>query len=158
MSTATVARPSVSREADRIACRESPYPLARPARRGRVRVRVEGCLSARRDPGAQGRVVVEHATLELDEVGARFDAQLMCEVVAELLVRAQRLRLPAGAICGEHPLSAQPLVERVLLGQRIELAQRFEMLTPIESRLRAQRERVEVTPLEARPLGVRPWP
>ena len=139
MSTATVASPSFSCDARGCCCSASPYSVDRP--RGtphgcpHAATRVERRRCAPCGAGAQRRVVIEHATLELDELRARFEPELLREVVPQLLERAQRLGLPAGPVRREHALPAQALVERVLVGERVELAQRFEVLTALEARL-----------------------
>src|SRR5215510_7752440 len=97
--------------------------------------------------------MIEHAPFELDELRSGFDAEFLGEVAAQLLERAQRVRLPAGAIRGEHALRAEAFVERVLLGERLELAQRFEELAAFESCLGAQRQRVEPAPFEPAAFG-----
>lgn len=54
--------------------------------------------------------------------GARFDAELGAEHVAQLVVGAQGLGLPPGAVEGQHPLRPQAFPDPVGRGERLQLA------------------------------------
>ena len=72
-------------------------------------------------PAAEGGVLAEYPSVELLQLLARRDAQLLVERPPCLTVRRQRFRLPPGAVEREHELGAQVLVERMLDDQRLEL-------------------------------------
>ena len=46
----------------------------------------------------QARVLIEHAAFELDDLGRRFDTQLVAQRGAQRLARAQGFGLPPGAV------------------------------------------------------------
>ena len=143
--------------------REDDRTVAPPLLRGRS--------AARPAPGVERRVLAEDRLLELAQRGARLDPELLDEHAARLLVRLERLGLPAAAVEREHQLAAEPLAERVLGDQRLELGdevgvgaerelgvdqilqrRRRELLEP---RGLAKRERLEEQVGERRPAPER---
>ena len=116
----------------------------------------------RRDPrrrtGAQRGIMVEHAALQLDELRPGFETELLGETSPQVLEGAQRFGLSAGPVGRHHPLAAQPFVQRIFVGERVELAQRLEILTALQAGVGAAAERVEPAPIEAGPLGDGPRP
>ena len=60
--------------------------------------------------------------MQLAQPVAGLDAELLDERAPRLLVGLERLRLAAGAVEAEHQLAPQPLPQRVLVDQRLELA------------------------------------
>ena len=66
---------------------------------------------------------------------ARLEAQLLDEELAALAVGLERLRLPAGAVEGEHELGAQPLAQRMRADERLELADDLRVRADRELRL-----------------------
>ena len=71
--------------------------------------------------GTSGRerlVLTQDRRLELPEVRAGLEAELVLEHAATRLVGVQRVRLAAGAVEREHQLGAQPLAIGVLGHER----------------------------------------
>ena len=70
----------------------------------------------------QERVVLaEDRGLELAELRAGVDAELLDEGLARGAVGGERVGLPAGAVEREHELRARPLAQRLGLDERLEL-------------------------------------
>ena len=63
--------------------------------------------------------------LELPQLRRGLEAELLDQVAARLLVRAEGLRLTARAVEREHVLSTEALAERVLLAQHLQLGDEF---------------------------------
>ena len=59
--------------------------------------------------------------MELAQLPARLDAQLVDELPSGLLVHVERLGLPAAPVEREHQLRTEPLPQRMLGGERLEL-------------------------------------
>ena len=66
--------------------------------------------------------MLEDLALQPLEVGAGLEAELLGERAATLLVDLQRLALAVGAVQGQHELPAQPLAQRMLADEQLELA------------------------------------
>ena len=94
------------------------------ARLSRRRLR-RACLS-RRD-GEQGLVLDEDPPLQLLELRARLEPELIDERGARVLVCGERIRLPAVAIEREDQQLTQPLTQRVLAHERLELGHHLRM-------------------------------
>ena len=74
-------------------------------------------------PGrAERRVLTKDRVLQRTELFARLEAELLRQHVARGPVRRQRLRLAPRAVERPHQLRAEPLAQRVLLDERLELA------------------------------------
>ena len=84
----------------------------------------------------QGGVLAEYPPVELLQLLARRDAQLLVERPPRLTVRRERFRLPPGAVEGEHELSAQMLAERMVRDQRLEL--RDQLAGAAEGKVRVE--------------------
>ena len=74
---------------------------------------------------------------------------------AAVVVRAQRLGLPARAVEREHQLPAQPLAQRVLRDERLELATSSRACAEREVRVDALLQRVQAQLLEPLDLALR---
>jgi hypothetical protein len=110
------------------------FAWRRPSdRRGRGR----GRGLARRSGGLELRVVAEHAALELAQLGARLQPELLVEERARLAVDLERLRLAAGGVEAAHQLGAQPLAEGVLGHQRAQLGHDLALAAAAEIGLEA---------------------
>ncbi len=70
--------------------------------------------------------------MQLPQLAARLDAELLDEPAAGRLVDLQRVGLAAGAVEGEHELAAQALLQRVLGGERFQLADQLGVLAERE--------------------------
>src|SRR5207248_3123914 len=68
------------------------------------------------------RVLVENSLLEVAQCGARLDPQLLDERATRVLVRGERLALPPTAVEGQHELAAQPLAQRMVGDEALQLA------------------------------------
>ena len=62
----------------------------------------------------QGRVLLEHRQLELAQLRARFDGQVLDQQRAPRLVGLERVRLATATVEGDHQLPAEPLAHRML--------------------------------------------
>ena len=88
-----------------------------------------GCVvgSEHRPPNAPRRrpveigSLLEHGPLEVAQRRSRFDADVVGEAAADGVARPQRLGLAAAAVEGEYPLSAEPLTQRMLSDEAVEL-------------------------------------
>ena len=69
----------------------------------------------------QARVLGEDRGLEGLQLRTRVEPELLAEHLAGVLVGAQRLRLPTGAVEGEHQEAVEPLAQRRLPDQLLEL-------------------------------------
>src|SRR5439155_9474528 len=104
--------------------RGSQHPRApetpRPIRRGR------------RDRRAQTSVLLEDAPLELPQLSARLEAELVHKPAPARLVGGERIRLPRGPIEAEHQLGEQTLPERVLGDEPLELTHQLRAAPELE--------------------------
>ena len=78
------------------------------------------------------RILLQDRSLERLERRGRVDAELLDQGAPRLLVGLERLGLPARPVQREHQLTAQPLAQRVLRDETLELAH--------ELRVAAERE------------------
>ena len=95
-----------------------------PEQRGR------GCRDAacgRRRVDVQRRILLEDRALELAQRLAGLDPQLLDQRAACALVHGERVGLAARAVEREHQLPAQPLAQRVLRDQPLELGDELRM-------------------------------
>ena len=76
----------------------------------------------RRRRGPQGRVVAQDRPLQLAEGRRRLQAELVEQQLPDLAVGLEGLGLAAAAVEGEHELAAEPLAQRLLGDQALELA------------------------------------
>jgi hypothetical protein len=114
-----------------------------------------GCRRRRRFDGSaaiERCVLPENRALELLKLAARLDAELVDEHAPRVLVHAQRLGLPSGAVEGEHELSPEALAQGVLRHERLELADELRLPTRGEVGLEAILARREAQLVEARDL------
>ena len=104
----------------------------------------------RRGRRLEGQVLVEDGGLEPTERRARLDTQLVCEHTPGLAIGLERVRLPARAVERDHELASQPLVERMLRDERLELADQLEMTSQGKLGLHACRDTGDTEILEPR--------
>ena len=122
-SSAMPGRPSspstrMSPNASRPAIRNAAAPNSS------CRVRGGGCaprLGLVRPGQVERRVVGEDRVVQVLQLGARLDPDLVDERVPRVAVGLERLRLAAGAIQREHPLGVQVLAQRIRSDERVEL-------------------------------------
>ena len=104
----------------------------------------------------EARILREDLLLERAELRTGLDAELLDEHVARLLVGAQRVGLTARAVQGEHEQLAEPLPDRVLLGEPLGLDRDRRVAAPLEIDRELGLQRDEVQLLQALALGLRP--
>ncbi len=98
--------------------------------RGRLRRQV---VRARGDRGPVERgVLLQDRALQLLERGRRLDPQLLDEHASRVLVRRERVRLPAGAVEHAHLERAEGLAQRLLVDERLDLCGEAPVSTEIE--------------------------
>ncbi len=103
----------------------------------------------------QRLVLPQDRGLELAQLRAGVDAELLDERLAGGAVGGERVRLPAGAVEREHELSARALAERLRLDERLELGDELCMPAEREIRLDPLLDGDRAQLLEPRDLGLR---
>jgi hypothetical protein len=98
--------------------------------------------------------VCQDAALELLELLARLDAQLVDERPARILVRLEGLGLAPRAVEREHQLGAQPLSKRMVADQRFELADHLRVVAERQLGLDALLDGRQAQLLEAGDLAL----
>jgi hypothetical protein len=81
-----------------------------------------------RDPG----LVAQDLRLQLLQLRAGLDPELLDEAHPRRLVGVERLRLPAGAVEREHQQAPEGLAQRVLADERVELADDVAVAAELE--------------------------
>jgi hypothetical protein len=99
--------------------------------------------------------VQQDPALELAQLRPRLDAELAGQPVAGLLHRVERVGLAAGAIEREHPLAHEPLAQRVIAGEVVELGQKLRAGPAFEVGLDALLDCRQPPLLEPLGLGIR---
>ena len=117
-----------------------------------LRRRRAGAARAPRSSAGSWRRIACSSCLQLL---ARLEPELVGELALRLAVGAERLGLPAGAIEREHQLAAQPLAQRMLGDERVELADQLRVPARGEIGVDPLLERRPAQLLEPRDLGLR---
>jgi hypothetical protein len=112
--------------------------------------------AGRRWGGLQRTVLGEDRLLQPLQRRGRVDAQLLGQHRAGLLVDAQRVRLPPGAVQRQHQLPAPPLPPRLGGHQRLQLADQLCVAAGGEPELGQLLDRGPPQLLQAGGLGLRP--
>ena len=94
------------------------------------------------------RVLDEDRALEPRQGGARLDAELVEQRALRLVVRVERLRLPAGAVESEDQQAAEALAERMLCDEAFELTDEVGVAPQLQLRVDAIFDRDEPQRLE----------
>ncbi|HEX3455583.1 MAG TPA: hypothetical protein VHS03_13230 [Gaiellaceae bacterium] len=97
----------------------------------------DGCRDGRR----QRRVLRQDPLLEPAHLLRRLDSELLVEQAPQLAVRRQRVCLSPGAVEGKHEQRAQPLAERLLTHERLELGHCTVGAAVVDSLLEVSLER-----------------
>ena len=92
--------------------------------------------------------------LELPQLRARLDPELVDEAGARILVDLERLRLPARPVEREHALPAKRLAQRVLTHERFELPDHVAVQPELELGVDALADHDEAQLLESPNLGL----
>ena len=133
---------------------EHGHDLARgPRRRRRQLDRLPCALDAGRR--AERLVLSEDRLLELPELVGGIDPELLDEHPPDVLVRLERLGLPAAAVQREHQLRAGPLPVRLGRDERLEVGDNVEVPPERELRVDELLPRRELQLLEPRDLRAR---
>ena len=95
-----------------------------PAGQHRLDDVLDPVLGRRHDrlPPFKPRILSEDRAVQLLQRWAGLDSELVDEHAPGVVVDLERFRLPARSIEREHQLAAKPLAKRVLVGERLELA------------------------------------
>ena len=101
------------------------------------------------------RILGEDALVQLPEPGARLDPDPVDERRARVAVGLERLRLPPATVEREHPLAVDALAQRVLGGQRVQLADHLGVATGLDVGVDRHLGGAQAQPLEAAYLGGR---
>ncbi len=132
------------------AATSSPRPISGVAGAGRL----DGHSGRRRRRLERG-ILPQDRALELLESRGGLDAELLDERAPGRGVGLERLRLAAGAVERKELLAAQPLAERMLPDERLELGDQLRMPAERELRLETGLDRAEPLLLEPCDLGSR---
>ena len=97
--------------------------------------------------------MAQHCCLDSLELTAGIEAELVAKQLADPLVGGERVRLPAAAVERHHQMTPQPLPERILPHQELELADELVVATAGEIGGDASLDRGEVLLFEAGRLG-----
>ena len=97
----------------------------------------------------------EDRLVELVQLGAGLDPELLDEHLARVAVGLQRVGLAAAAVQREHQLRVQPLAPRVLAGELLELADQLGVAPGGQVGLDAHLHGREALLLQPRDLGRR---
>ena len=103
----------------------------------------------------QRLVLAQDRGLELAELGAGVDAELLDERLARAAVGGERVRLPAGPVEREHQLGARPLAQGLRIDERLELRDELRVTAECEVGVDPLLERDGAELLEPRDLGLR---
>ena len=104
--------------------------------------------------GCERRLLAQNRRVKLLERGARLDSQLVDEHAAGFLVGAERFGLAPRAVEREHQLAAEPLAERILLDEPLELSDELGCRATFEIGLDSLFEGSRPKLLEAGDLGL----
>ena len=106
--------------------------------------RVRRRLGRRRGWGrVERRILHKDRLLEPLQSLARVEAELVAQRRARFLHHGERVRLATGPVQGEHQQLAQPLAQRVVADERLQLGDRLAVSTDREVGLQAMLERDE---------------
>ena len=100
--------------------------------------------------GGQALVLAEDGRLEVLQLAARLDAELLDQHLARIPEGPKRLRLPPGAVERQHPQRSQALAKRVLGDQYLELRRRLGRPAKIELGLDPPLDRSEAKLVQPR--------
>ena len=131
-----------------------PAPLALPpGKERRAALELARQLLLER-AGVEGGVVAEDRLLELAQLGAGLDPDLLGQRPMRVAICLDRLGLPSGAVEGEHALRMEALVGGVLGDKRLEASEHIGVAPGGELGVDRQPDRPQVELLE--PPDLRP--
>ena len=91
--------------------------------------------------------------MQVLEFGPGLDAKLVDEHPAHPVIGGQRVRLVAAPVQGEHQVGVQPLAQRELRDQRLQLRDRLRVPAQVQLRFQAPFHRLQTQLLQARYLA-----
>ena len=100
-------------------------------------------------------ILAQDRLLEIAELGPRLDPDRVDEGGARRAVGVERVRLPAAAVEGQHPLCVKPLRQRLLRDQQLELPDHLAVPAVRQVAVDGQLDRPQAKLLEPPDLGVR---
>jgi len=103
----------------------------------------------------QGAVLAQDAGLQVAQVRTGLDGQLGDQDRAQVAVSAQRVRLAAHPVKGEHPLEPEPFAERMSHGERLKLRDELPVPAAGQQRLGSRFERGQALLLQPACLRAR---
>ena len=89
-----------------------PFAAAERLEAGRQIASARNVADTRLGSQLERRILVEDLALQLTELYRRFEAELVVEAAAEVVVDRERVGVPAGPVEREHPLPVQALTQR----------------------------------------------
>ena len=107
----------------------------------------------------QRRIALEDPLLQLDQRLARLQPELGGEQPARPLIGLERIRLAPRAVQSQHQLTPQPLLERMLGDEPLELCHQLARRAGLEVGVEPQQDRLQAlllqrpAPLRDAPLG-----
>jgi hypothetical protein len=102
----------------------------------------------------EGGILAQDPCFQLAQARIRHEPELV-EELSPFAVALERLRLPAASVERQHQLAAQPLAQRVLRKERLELRNEHAVSTECEIGVETLFERVEPQLLETSDLSGR---
>ena len=112
--------------------------------------------AGRRLVGEQVAVVDENPMFEITQGGRRLDPDLLDQSATERRTRAKRLRCAAAAIEGEHQRQDEPLPQRVLSGETLQLGHQLTRGPESQISVDPVLDRADAEFLESGDLGLCP--
>jgi hypothetical protein len=103
---------------------------------------------------AQGGVVPEDRALEVAQLRPGVEPERVAQRASAAAEDGERIALAAAAVEREHELRLQPLAQRVLRRERVELGDELDVLSEGEVGVEPLLQRHEPQLLEARDLGL----
>jgi hypothetical protein len=94
--------------------------------------------------------------MEVLQLGTRLEPEFVDELFPRLLVRLERLCLSPRSVEGEHELTARPLAKRLLVDERLQLANELGVVAEREPRLNQLLPGCEAKLFEPADLILRP--
>ena len=126
----------------------------RPTRRGGAVADGSGGRVAGRGSGQIERAVLaQHGVVERAQLGAGLDADLLDQHAARVAIGLERLGLTSGAVQREHALGVQPLGQRMLGDEPLELPDQLPVAAGGEASVDRQLGRMEAQLLQPPDLG-----
>ena len=127
-------------EQPHVVAKEALAQLRQLALPSQQRIRSSGqlrrrCVLRRRD--VEAGLLLENASLQLAQLAARLEPELVDQPRARRRVEVERLLLPAAAVERQHRLRLQPLAQRMLADEPLQLGQELRVPPQCQARFEA---------------------